>query len=468
MSPEASFATGESSMLDAIPADAFSGADVDTSATDDGVGFDILDGEAEPSLEEPAELEAAEEPAEEAAAEEESAAEEPAQQEAAQEELPEGVRRGKDRNGKEGVWVEKARWENAIHPSHKAMREFEQMAGEPLTADAFDVRNRAYLGQERLYSDLVSGEPQAQAKLIGHFLDEIAQARTEGAVAGNPAIPLAQTFMQAIQQREPEAYAAIEKTASSNIIEKLYRAAADSGDKNLFLSLGHVANSLGLKYKTEAEMQAFFASKGQQNPLEAKDAEIQRLQQQLNGRQANNQAAQLDTWRQQTGQSVRDGVLENAIKPAVAHIQDQGYWKTHPEAFSHHVLDRLHSEVTGVIKKDTGFLDRIAILNNNAARATSAQKRAEYTQQIRDAYVSRAALATEALKKTVLKDATDWALTQSNSRHARQQAGQQQRGPKGTGAAVPKSLIPSRPASGKGQYFDPSEQARIAASLLGA
>jgi hypothetical protein len=90
MSPEASFATGESSMLDAIPADAFSGADVDTSATDDGVGFDIPDGEAEPSLEEPAELEAAEEPAEEAAAEEESAAEEPAQQEAAQEELPEG------------------------------------------------------------------------------------------------------------------------------------------------------------------------------------------------------------------------------------------------------------------------------------------------------------------------------------------------------------------------------------------
>ena len=465
MSAAADTFASTDSMLSAVPADSFAGAeDLPTGESGDEsieLGGDAVADETVEIPDDPA----AEPPADETAEEPEATPEpEPAVDE--QEELPDGVKRGRDRNGKEGLFVTPDRW-NTIYQRYKEVQQYQGMMGEPLTPEAFQVRNEAYMGQERIYADLTSGDPASQSKLLNHFLDEIETARNSGEVAGDPAIPLAQSFVETLQQRNPQAYAAVQNIAAKSIVDGLYRAAAEKGDKNLFLSLGHIANNLGLPYKTEAEMQAFFQSRGQQDPVSAANARIQQLEQQLNGRSANSQAAQLQTWQQQTGQAVRNGILETAIKPAVANVQNEGYWKTHQDAFNHHVLNRLHSEVTEVIKKDAGFLDRIGILNGYAARTPSAQKRAEYGQQIHDLYVSRAQLAVDAIKGKILKDATDWAVTQSNSRHARLQAGQQQRGPKGTGTAVPKSLIPAR-QSGAGQTFNADEQKRLVQQLFSA
>jgi hypothetical protein len=441
--------------MSSVPSDLFS------SATPDEMGSEIESSQPE-GIEIPEDAPEPEAPVEEPV--EEPEAEPQAEPEPPADDLPEGVRHGKDRSGKEGLWVEPSRWATIYDNGYKVLKQFEQIAGGPLTEEAFKVYNRAYMGQERLFSDLLSGEPESQGKVLQYFLEEGARALGEGEIGKDPAIPLAQTFYDTIKTH-PEAYANLRMQAARDLVNEMYEEFGKSGNRDGWISVGHLANALGMPYRKAEDLQTFAAT--QADPLAAKDKRIQELETQLNGRQVNNQAAQLDQWANDTKQKVTQAVLSDAVSPALA--ETKAAWEKvqgGKEAFAELVEGKLHSAVRQTLKEDARFLDRIKLLDQNARRAPSAQKRAEYAEQIRQTYVNRAKLAVDALKPGIMQDAARFFKAGNDANHQRRQAAQSQRTPQGTASPVPRSIAPANLVSGAGDRFDPGEAARQTARLI--
>jgi hypothetical protein len=366
---------------------------------------------------------------------------EPADAAPATEELPEGVH-AVDRNGKKEYRLNQPRYE-AFHGAYKTLREFSEVAGEPITPEGFALRNNALISQERFYNDMLSGDPKAQAGVIGHLFAEAKAAMEGGEVAGNPMVPFTQTFYQHLRTADPDAYGALRHDAAKDLVEEMYAEAAANQNRGLFLSAGHIAKTLGLPFKAEAEMAEFFAKQGQVDPLSAKDKKIQELESQLNGRQAQNAERQFAAWHADTGKGVQAAIVDKAIMPSLSSIADQGYWKSHPDAFKDLVVNRLNSAAHEAIKKDSAFGDRLKLLVSAARRAVSEQKRGEIRGQIEQLYVNRANLAVEANKSQILKDANDRVKGQNAAAHERRKGAQTHRAPAGGGTPVRRSLVPT-------------------------
>lgn len=444
-------------------------ADLSASFTDDASAVDTVGAEPVDGLSEPESPEATEllgelnETGEETAADEQEAdaaeeiPEEEAQPEAAVDELPDGVH-AVDRNGKKEYRLNETRYQ-AFHGAHKQLREFSELAGEPMTKEAFEIRNNALLAENRLYGDMLSGDPESQGKVIQFFFDQAKEAMESGAVAGNPMVPFTQTFYQNLRSTDADAYAALRHDAAKDLIEEMYGEAAAKQSKGLFLSAGHIAKALGLSFKPEAEMPEFFAKRGEVDPVSAKDRQIQDLQAQLNGRNQQTAEQQFNAWRSETGRTIQAAIVDEAIMPALSSIADQGYWKTHPDAFKDLVVSRLNSSAQDAIKKDAGFGARVAELDKAAKRAVSEQRRGEIRAQIKQLYVNRAKLAAEASMGQVIKDANDRVKGQNAATHQRRQAAQNHRAPSG-GSPVKRSLVPTQ-----ANDFEVATPANLRASL---
>jgi len=198
----------------------------------------------------------------------------------------------------------------------------------------------------------------------------------------------------------------------------------------------------------------------QTDPVRTLQQENQTLKAQLEGRQTNNQAAQLDTWRASTKQASLNAILNEAVAPALAKTQEA--WGKLPggnEAFNDLVRDRLHSQVMKTMAADTRFEDRMQLLRSTAARATSAQRRAEIGEQIKQAHVNRANLAIEVLKPEVEKFATARYKERNEVTHQRRASSANHRAPGGSGTPVKKSLVPA------GAQFEYATPASLAADL---
>jgi hypothetical protein len=365
---------------------------------------------------------------------------EPADEATPTEELPDGVH-AVDRNGKKEYRLNEPRYK-AFHGAHVTLREFSEIAGEPITKEAFEVRNNALLAEHRLYGDMLSGDPTSQAKVIDFFFDQAKSAMEGGEVAGNPMVPFTQTFYSRLREHDPDAYGALRQDAAKDLVEEMYGEAASKQDKSLFMSTGWIAKTLGLPYKKEAEMQEFFAKQGQVDPISAKDKRIQELEAQVNGSQRQTAEQQFNAWHSATGREVTAAILDEAITPALSSVADQGYWKTHPDAFKDLVVNRLNSAAQTAIKGDKRFGERIELLTQAAKRAVSEQKRGEIRAQIKQLYVNRANLAIEANKAQVIKDANDRVKEQSAATHDRRKGAQNHRAPAGGGTPVKRSLVP--------------------------
>lgn len=450
--------------MSSVPADLFTSADPAELAPEfsegDGAEFEAPDdAENEIAVDEPA---AEEEPvAEEEAPEEELplAADEPP----AADELPEGVKRGKDRNGKEGLWLTPQRYEQ-FHGAFRAVRDFENAIGEPLTADTLDLRNRAYMGQERLYADLTSGDPAAQGKVLGHFFKEARDAQEQGLVGSNPIIPLAQEFYKQVKS-DPDAYAHLRMDAARDLIEEMYQEAGAKQDANIWRSAGWIAKSLGLPYKPDAAMQGFAAQ--QADPMAQLRAENEALKSQVGDRAVSEATAQLNSWKQQVAQSNTKALTDEALIPSISQEQ-RAAWEKFPTQFQNLVVAPLNRAVREVLGKDSVFQERVSLLGKQAERATSAQARNAIAADMKQLFVNRAKIAAEALKGPILKEAGSLLKQQNDKTHSRRQAAQDQRSPQGSRSPVPRSIIPGSVANNRaGTTFNVNEAVRDMASLLG-
>lgn len=454
-------------------------ADVDTGLEDapETESFETPDaiGEEEtPEVEQPA---AEELPAEAAAADEKEA---PKVETPAVEELPEGVVAGKNRKGEDGVFVSKDRWNNTIHANHKLVQAASEAIGEPLTLEALQERNQAYVSQQQLYHDLTSGVPESQAAVLGFMLDQMATARQRGEVGIDPSVPMAKAFYGTLKEKSPDAFATLRFEAARDLVSETFRYAAETGDKTLFASAQHLVRMLAnhgevkdvtafralaermkLPFYTQAEMDGLARAKS--DPVAQLRAENERLQQQLSGRSSSTQAEQFESWMTSAKEAKNVGIAEGAIKPALASVE--AAWKQHPADYKRLVLDPLQREVNDVLVKDAGFQDTIGRLVAQARRATSPQVRETISGQIKQAYVNRAKLAVEAVKRPIIEFAAKTLKEQSASTHARRQAGQNSTAPK-TVQSVQTNPVPAD-LGFKNNVFDPAVAVQQMSRLFG-
>jgi hypothetical protein len=468
------------------PADLFSGGAADTSADTSSTETSSASPAEIETIESPASFEgqeeaAIEEPPQEEAEQPVEGQEEP-QQAAPQEELPEGVVQGRDSNGKQGLFVEPSRWKN-IYGNHQLVQQVSEALGEPATLEGLQLRNDAYIAQERLYTDLTSGDLESQSKVLDYFFDEMARARDEGEIAGDATVPLAQTFYQTMRDRSDDGFATLRMMAARDLVGEIFQEAAATGDESLWLSAQHLARALsnvgkevtdisqvrsmaqrmGIPFYTKAEMQSLTARNGSDMLAQVR-AENERLRAQIEGRSTTSQAAQFDDWFTGMSQSVNQAVLDEAVKPALAPVEKA--WSQFPDDYNRLVVEPLHREVAKTVRADQGFKARIDLLHAQARRAASAQRRNAIGQQIQQAYVNRAKLAADAVKKPILQFAANRLKEQADQNHARRQVAQNRTAPRGQSGTVPRSILPNNFPQ-MGDVYDPKVAVQQAARLLG-
>ena len=423
--------------------------DIEEPASPDAGGEDIdLDTLNDPGSEVPEEVEAAGD---------EPLAEDAAVEEPVIEELPEGVRRGKDRKGKDGFWLEPGRYET-FHNAHKTLRGIEDLIGEPFSIDAIALRDRAYAGQERLYADFLSGDPKQQGAVIKHLFDEAKRAQQEGEVGIDPLVPFTEQIYKTIQKASPEAYAKLRRSAAEDLIDEMYAEAAANNQRPLWLSAQHFDKILGRKWKPETDMANYV---GPDDPVATMRAEIEQLRSQISNGTATSSAAQFDAWRAGVNTSITKTVTEAAVLPALESVKD--HYAKYPDTWKA-IQDRLHSKVVEGFKDDKRFAERVHTLIEQAKRAPSAQRRQDIAEQVQLLHKNKAALIVDAHKATVLREAGERLKEQSDATHKRLQAAQKQRAP-GSGSPVRRSLVPTNGEAMSG--FDTATPESLRASLAG-
>ena len=401
----------------------------------------------------------------------------------APEPLPEGVSKGKDRNGKEGLFVEPKRWDT-IHGNHKVVQDIASLIAEPITADsvkeggALWLRDKAYQAQEMLFNDINSGDPATQGRVVNYFLDQMARAREAGEIGIDASVPFAQSFYSAVKEKSPDGIANLQLMAARDTIGALFERAAKNGDNDLRVSLQHVVKALtggtdaastraiaermGLPFYNKDEMQSL--ARGA-DPVQQLRQRNQELEAQLNGRSTTTQAAQLREWKEQTWQSMESGVLDDAVQPALAAVAEA--WKPFPAEYKEHVVDKLHSKVDAILRADPVLGSKIAGLQNRARLATSAQVRQQLASDIRTAWVNRAKLATEASLRPVLESANKILTGLSNANHARRSAAQGRTAPtRGAQGSVNRGIRPPASSGMPGGVFDPAQAYKDGLSVL--
>jgi hypothetical protein len=279
----------------------------------------------------------------------------------------------------------------------------------------------------------------------------------EGEVGIDPLVPFTEQFYSAIAKASPEAYAQVRSKAANELIDEMYAEAAAKGNRSLWLSAQHFDQTLGRKWRSEAEMANFAAD----DPVAKLRSENEQLRHQILTGTANSSAAQFEQWRAGLNQTISKTVADDAIAPALATVQDA--YAKYPDTWKA-VQDRLHSHVLEGFKQDDRFAERVRLLMAQAKRAPSAQRRQEIAENIRLLHQNKAKLIVDAQKAQVLSEAGARLKEQSDAAHKRRQAAQRQQAPAG-GRPVERSLVPNG-----GNFNFPDEIAtpeRLAASLKG-
>lgn len=474
-------------MLAAAPADLFAGID-DISPSGDSTVDDtpIEDAPADEAVDEPADA-PTDTPAPTAGDEPPAAA--------AADDLPEGVIKTKDDKGKYKYNLDENRYKT-VYGHHQLVQQLAQSIGETPTIEALNLRNEAYLAQERLFSTLESGDSAAQGQVVKYMLEEMEAAHKNGAVGVDPTVPFAESVYTTLKAVDPTTGELLHPAAFDNLrllgardlVGEMFALSAQQKDENLFHSARRIvaamsgvgekpadmpseeylelirqgAEQKGLPFPTADEW------RGSAKPaprFDPKDRKIAELEARLNLTPAPDPAARFRDWDGATIQSVNEAVMTDAVKPSLASVADG--WKDFPDDYARLVVNPLNMEVAKAVKADTALNQQVKDLQQRAWRATSDQVRNEIGAQIKNLIVHRAKLAADKIKGPILKFAADWLDGRSNSTHERHTGAQNRTQPKGPSAPVKQSLIPTD-LTMPGGRFDRNIAVRQAAALLGA
>jgi hypothetical protein len=389
-------------------------------------------------------------------------------EEAAADALPEGVVKMKNRAGKEGLFMEPAVFEG-FRTSHELINKVSDLFEEPASYESIEMRDRAYQGQEHMYGDFLTGTPESAQRFWADWARTAADALASGETANDPFVALSGTLYDNLMTVSPDAYANLRHKAATDLITEMYQEAAAKQDRNLYHSAGHIAKTLGLPFKATAEMESFFATKGGVPSNEQRlMAENQRLQEQLNGNSVKAAQNAYLEFRAQTSREIEAAMISDAIKPAFESVAEA--WakvEGGDAAFKELIQDRAFNAIKEKIGQDPKFQATISRLDAEVRRAATPQARQAVAERIVAAYANKSKLVLGAIRGDIAKFANEKFQDKSKGVHARREAAQGQRGPKGASAPVNKGLDGGRIKGSKaGTMFDPAVAAREAQELI--
>lgn len=369
-------------------------------------------------------------------AEEVPAAEEPPAEEAKDpnaEELPEGVS-VRDRNGrKEWVWPEQRG--KAIYAGYKNAQVAEGILGEELTPEAIEARHNAYIDQEAMISDYLSGEPGAEQRFLGQLANWAKVARDNGEVQHNPLRNLANKLPQfLISSGDTETYEALAAPVFRYQLDQLYTEALAPGNEDLLVSLQRIDNRLFGSYKKREELSA-------PDPLAQREAALRTREDKIKQADQQRQKAEYSAWQDTAIEKLRDGVSAGIIDRLGADVL-KSYEKFPTELQG--VKDLLRNEFHAAMKKDVAWQQYLTNQTRKAANATARPVRDAITADLETRAKAKAIYWADPVRnpkvREILSQRAAAIKATSDARHNRHAIGAARREPGAVGMPVKQAL----------------------------
>jgi hypothetical protein len=345
-----------------------------------------------------------------------------------------------------------------VYKDHKAAVELRQKAveifGEDVTPEALEVRQKALMGQERLYADLLSGDPQTQANVVRHFLQEAKTALENGEIGADPMLGFTDAMLDTLAREHPDADARVLRQSTRRVFDDVYeraaeladgrtveelQAAAKAGDSgaqralNLLYSVQHLDREIFKQFKKAGEIKARTS-----DPLAIERERLQARQAELDRREA---AAATERWRAAVADmNAKIGSAVSAeVETALAEAKAQ--YAKFPSIYEDSVKT-LTGAVNESIRNNTALKGRVELLKQQARQAVSPERRLELAEQIAKLYGNYARQVAAIRKTAVLTERVKALKAQSDATHQRREAAAQHRAPGGGGAPVKRSIAP--------------------------
>ena len=405
----------------------------------------------------------------------EPAAEEAKPDPAQPDDLPEGVEQKITREGKKKFYLPEQVFTD-FRSAADLRGKLAEIIGEDVTPEAVQDRQNALLAQERLYGDLLSGDPVAQGNVVAYFMDQAREALATGKVASDPMLSLADSFLDAFQKGHPDADARVLTRSARRVFDDIYSMAADmadgrsveelqqaatAGDKsakealNLLYSVQHLDRKVFKNFRKAEEIKPRTS-----DPLAEERARIQSERAELDKRQTAAASERWTQWQGNTRASVRTAV-DSTIDTALADVK--GQYAKFPNVLKQ-VTEGLKAKVLDGIKSDSKWNELVAIETNKAKRAASDQIRQQLADSIVNRHANKAKQIIAAHKAALLREAVSGLKAQSDATHARRAAAEQHRAPGGGGTPVKRSLAP---VPGKMGNYDVASRDNLLSDLAG-
>lgn len=358
------------------------------------------------------------------------------------EELPEGVQVREGRNGKrEWVWPE-ARGK-AIYAAYKNAQAAEAVLGEELTPEAIEARHNAFLDQEAMISDYLSGEPGAEGRFLKQLAGWAKAAQDNGEVQHNPLRSIANKLPQfLIDSGDLESYEALAVPVFRYQLDELYKEASAPGNEDLFISLQRVDNRLFGQYKKREELTATA------DPLAKREADIKAREDKIRQADQQRQKGEYAAWQDTATTKVRDAIAAGIVDRLGAEVI-KSYEKFPTELQG--IKDLLKNEFHAAMKKDVAWQQYLSNQTRKAANATSPSVRDAITADLETRAKAKAIYWADPQRnprvREILSQRAASIKASSDARHTRHAVGAARREPGAVGIPV-RNTVREKPNGG--------------------
>lgn len=359
----------------------------------------------------------------------------------------------KVKNGKEYFDVPRSRWEGSIYPGYKAAQEAESVIGEPLTREAIETRQNAYVDQQSIVADFLSGDASAEANVLSYFAQIADAARKNGEVAHDPLANLAARIPDFFAKNQ-QAYSALATPVLKNELAHLKQVARDrvkanKDDDGLALSIEHIERALFNQYEPREK---FLQTP---DPVDARLREIEERERRLNEIETNSRKQQWTEFSKQTNTEIRDTVT-SAVDAALKDVA--AAYEQFPEDFSA-VKRMLREEFNERTKKDAAWQANIQSLVRKAQNSATPSAREAVKKDLLARFKAKAEYLLDPVRnesvRGILQKRAASMKAASDAKHKRLATAAAQREPGAPGTAVPQNAKQIKPnGSGTKAFTD--------------
>jgi hypothetical protein len=315
-----------------------------------------------------------------------------------------------------------------------------------LTKESVDAGIKAYRNMGLMVDDFVSGDPDSQASVFGHFLKHSREAVADGRVASDPVPSAAKTFLNLLESTHKDLYREIaEAPAIEGMLDRLYpeakqRAAqGGEGSEDLLLSLQHVEKALYGKYRKAEDIKAA-------DPLSKKEAELTEREQRLEGRDRQERFTAWKSYLTSTTQSVDDTVstvVNSVLDKAREALKDA------PDLDDR--LANIEARVSREIQKAVKSSDSVWSRDNEqllsrARNARSEEVRNSIRKDLVSRYEQKAKRIAAELEPKLISSEVKATASKSKARHDRAERGKRKKASRASGSTVKPKISGKEPS----------------------